>query len=90
MITERSAQTLALLSTQRARALLTALESGKRSAAELAAAGIDYSVASRTLSALVVAGLVAVPDAGSVAVRLERATITIAARLAEIGAEVAP
>ena len=40
MISERSAKTLALLSTQRARALLTALESGKRSAGELAAAGV--------------------------------------------------
>lgn len=88
MISERSAKTLALLSTQRARALLTALESGKRSAGELAAAGIDYSVASRTLSAMVVAGLVAVPDAVSVAARLEQATLTVAARLAEIGAEV--
>ena len=89
MISERSAKTLALLSTQRARALLAALESGKRSAGELAAAGIDPLQVSRTLSALVVAGLVAVPDAVSVAARLEHATLTVTARLAEIGAEVA-
>ena len=89
MISTRSAKTLALLSTKRARALLAALEAGESTPGELEAAGIEYWSASRTLSALVDAGLVAVPDVVSVAVRLEQAQLTVAARLAEIGAEVA-
>lgn len=88
MITSRSAKILALLSTHRARTVLAALESGRRSVAEIERAGIDRGTLSRTLRALEDAGLIAVPDVVSVATRLEQATLTVAARLAEIGAEV--
>ena len=90
MISPRSAKTLALLSNPRTRAFLAALSSGRRSVAELEAAGIRYGAVSKALASLTAAGLVTVPDCASLGDRLEGARISVAERLAEISAEVAP